>query len=162
MACNLNDSLWLRIPTVQWYLWAERGSAWPPNRIDQSDSGCSSHASPYFSLLGFSSFLYSHAVYFSLPWLLPTPVSNGFLHLVHSHPKPHAHKYFQLIVGWIIPFSSATQSCPTLCDPMDCSMPGLPVHHQLPEFAQTHVHWIGDAIQSPHPLSSPSSAFSLS
>ena len=43
-------------------------------------------------------------------------------------------------------FSSVAQSCPTLCDPMDCSMPGFPVHHQLPEPAQTHVHWVGDAI----------------
>ena len=53
-------------------------------------------------------------------------------------------------------FSSAAQSCPTLCAPMDCSTPGLPVHHQLPEFTQTHVHRISDAIQSSHPLSSPS------
>ena len=52
--------------------------------------------------------------------------------------------------------SSVAQSCPTLCDPMDCSMPGLPVHHQLLEFTQTHVRWIGDAIQPSHPLSSPS------
>ena len=111
--------------------------------------------------LGFSSFLYSHTVYFSLPWLLPTPVSSGFLHLVHSHPKPHAHKYFQLIVGWIIQFSSATQSCPTLCDPIDCSTPGLPVHHQLLEFTQTHAHWVSDAIQPSHPLLSPSPAFNL-
>ena len=49
---------------------------------------------------------------------------------------------------------SVAQSCPTLCDPMNCSTPGLPVHHQLPEF--THVHWVGDAIQPSHPLSSPS------
>ena len=53
-------------------------------------------------------------------------------------------------------FSSVAQSCPTLCDPMNCSMPGLPVHHQLPEFTQTHVHQVGDAIQPSHPLSSPS------
>ena len=53
-------------------------------------------------------------------------------------------------------FSSVTQSCPTLCDPMDCSMPGFPVYHQIPELAQTHVHWIGDAIQPSHHLSSPS------
>ena len=53
-------------------------------------------------------------------------------------------------------FSSVTQSCPTFCDPMDCRTPGLPVHHQLPEFTQTHVHWVGDAIQPSHPLSSPS------
>ena len=55
-----------------------------------------------------------------------------------------------------VQFSSVTQSCPTLCDPMDCSTPGFPVHHQLPELAQTHVPQVGDAIQPPHPLSSPS------
>ena len=53
-------------------------------------------------------------------------------------------------------FSSAAQSCPTLCHPMNCSMPGLLVHHQLPEFTQTHVHQGHDAIQPSHPLSSPS------
>ena len=52
--------------------------------------------------------------------------------------------------------SSVTQSCPTLCDPMDCSMPGFPVHHQLLESTQTHVHRVSDAIQPSHPLSSPS------
>ena len=55
-----------------------------------------------------------------------------------------------------------SQLCPTLCDPMDCSMPGLPVHQQLPEFTQTHVHWVGDAIHPSHPLSSSSPAFNLS
>ena len=50
-----------------------------------------------------------------------------------------------------IQFSSVAQSCLTLCDPMDCSKPGLPVHHQLPEFTQTHVHWVDDAIQPSHP-----------
>ena len=50
---------------------------------------------------------------------------------------------------------SLAQSCPTLCDPMDCSMPGFPVHYQLPELAQTHAHWVSDAIQPSHPLSSP-------
>ena len=53
-------------------------------------------------------------------------------------------------------FSLVTQSCPTLCNPMDCSTPGFPVQHQLPELVQTHVHWIDDAIQPSHPLSSPS------
>ena len=53
-------------------------------------------------------------------------------------------------------FISVTQSCPTLCDPMNHSTPGLPVHHQLPEFTQTHVHWVGDAIQPSYTLSSPS------
>ena len=55
-----------------------------------------------------------------------------------------------------VQFSSVTQSCPTLCDPTNGSMPGLPVHHQLPEFTQTHVHRVSDAIQPSHPLSSPS------
>ena len=58
--------------------------------------------------------------------------------------------------------SSVAQSCPTLCDPMGCSMQGFPVHHQLLELAQTHVHRLGDAIQPSHPLSSPSlPAFNL-
>ena len=51
-------------------------------------------------------------------------------------------------------FSSVARSCPTLSDPMECSMPGFPVHHQLPELASTHVHWVSDAIQPSHPLSS--------
>ena len=60
-------------------------------------------------------------------------------------------------------FSSVAQSCSTLCNLMDCSTPGFPVHHKLPELAQTHVHRVGDAIQPPHPRSSPSfPAFNLS
>ena len=55
-----------------------------------------------------------------------------------------------------VQFSSIAQSCPTLCNPMNCSTPGLPVHHQLPEFTQIHVHWVGDAIQPSHPLSAAS------
>ena len=62
-----------------------------------------------------------------------------------------------------VQFSLVTQSCPTLCVPMNCSMPGLPVHHQRPESTQTHVHWVGDVTQPSHPLSSPSPpAFDLS
>ena len=53
-------------------------------------------------------------------------------------------------------FSSVAQSCPKGCDPMNRSTPGFPVHHQLPEFTQTHAHQVGDAIQPSHPLSSPS------
>ena len=65
------------------------------------------------------------------------------------------------IIVFILPyssvqFSSVAQSHPTLCDPVDCSTPGLPVHHQLLEFTQTHVQWVGNAIQPSHPLSSPS------
>ena len=62
-----------------------------------------------------------------------------------------------------VQLSSVAQSCPTLCNPMNCSMPAFPVHHQLQEFIQTHVHWVSDAIQPFHPLSSPSPpAFNLS
>ena len=61
-----------------------------------------------------------------------------------------------------VQFSSVTQSCLILCDPMDCNTPGLTVHHQFLELAQTHVHWVSDAIQPSHPLSSPSPpAFNL-
>jgi len=68
--------------------------------------------------------------------------------------KPANTKYLCLMQKF--QFSSVVQSCPTLCDPMNCSTPGLPVHHQLPESTQTHVHWVSDAIQPSHPLSSPS------
>ena len=61
----------------------------------------------------------------------------------------------EIFLPAILHFSSVTQSCPTLYDPMACSKPGFPVHHQLPEFTQTHVHQVGDAIQPSHPLSSP-------
>ena len=65
--------------------------------------------------------------------------------------------YFQLHLQFSsVQFSSVTQSCLTLCDPMNHSTPGLPVHRQIPEFTQTHVHRVGDAIQPFHPLSSPS------
>ena len=67
------------------------------------------------------------------------------------------------LVTLSVQFSSVAQLCPTLCDPMDCSTPGLPAHHQLPELAQTHVHRFNDAIQPSHPLLSPSPpAFNLS
>ena len=61
-----------------------------------------------------------------------------------------------------VQFSLVPPSCLTLCDLMDCSTPGFPVHHQLPELAQTHVHWVGDAIQPSHPQLFPSPAFNLS
>ena len=64
--------------------------------------------------------------------------------------------YILLVFLSISSLSSVAQSCPTLCNPMNRSTPGLPVHHQLPGFTQTHVHWVSDAIQPSHPLSSPS------
>ena len=70
---------------------------------------------------------------------------------------------YRLNYSVAIQFSSAAQSCLTLCDPMNCSTPDLPVYHQLPESTQTHVHWVGDAIQPSHSLSSPfSPALNLS
>ena len=78
--------------------------------------------------------------------LSPPPPPGGLL-------GPHTH----------ILLNSVSQLCLTLCDPMDCSRPGFPVHHQLPGLTQTHVHPVGDSIQSSHPLSSPSPpAFNLS
>ena len=63
---------------------------------------------------------------------------------------------YNLFLHLSVQFSSLTQLCPTFCDPMNRSTPGLPVQHQLPEFTQTHVHRVSDAIQPSHPLSSPS------
>ena len=68
----------------------------------------------------------------------------------------HHHHHHHTSISDIIQFSSVAQSCLTLCDPMKRSTPGLPVHHQLSEFTQTHVHRVSDAIQPSHPLSSPS------
>ena len=93
---------------------------------------------------------------FSLIWTfyswsgLPFPPSWGFPTCI-----PH--------VSYIVQFSSVALSCPALCNPTNCSTPKLSVHHQLPEFTQTHVHWVGDVIQPSHSLSSPSPpAFNLS
>ena len=71
-------------------------------------------------------------------------------------PCPHTCIDYMTIINTFHQFSSFAQSCLTLCDPMNRSTPGLPVHHQLPEFTQTHVHRVSDAIQPSHPGSSPS------
>ena len=92
-----------------------------------------------------------------------TPVVHPILHYQINFgknvvKKKHTHKQTHILYHTIrfSSVSSVAQSCPTLSNPMDCSMPGLPVHHQLPEFTQTHVQWVSDAIQPSHPLSSPS------
>ena len=92
-------------------------------------------------------YMHNHSLPLFLKYHLPIPYS--VCNSLHLHPM----EVFQ--------FSSVAQSCLTLCDPMNHSMPGLPVHHQLPEFTQTHVHWVGDAIQPSHPLLSPFPAQSL-
>ena len=66
------------------------------------------------------------------------------------------HTHVGMLMNQYLQFSSVAQSCLTLCNPMNCSTPGLPVHHQLPEFTQTHIHRVSDAIQPSHPLVSPS------
>ena len=126
---------------------------------------------------------YSHVWLFATPWTVAPqalwhwilqarilewgaiPSSRG-----SSQPRDQTHmsyvsptlagRFFTTSITWqtgtSIQFSSVAQLCPTLCNPMNCSMPGIPVHHQLPEFTQTHVHRVSDAIQPSHPLSSPS------
>ena len=93
--------------------------------------------------------LFSHPVISnSLPSLWPGCSVHGILQQEYWRGLPFASPLYT-----IVQFSSASQSCPTLCDPLDCSTPGLPVHQKLPKFTQTHVHGIGDAIQLSHSLS---------
>ena len=85
-----------------------------------------------------------------------TPPMSDYTHTelrLHTHTL---HTLYTHMPQRRVQFSSVAQSCPTLCDPMNPSMPGLPVHHQLPEFTQTHFYRVSDAIQPSHPLSSPS------
>ena len=106
-------------------------------------------------------------LYYLIPWYIFVPpalcyffplplcllLSIFFYYSISSFYWPGSYTVFKL---FLYCFSSVAQSCPTLCDPMNCSTPGLPVRHHLPEFTQTHVHWVSDAIQPSHPLSSPS------
>ena len=85
-----------------------------------------------------------------IPYPLPVTPHSSLLHSFQSHKKLLIYILFGLDQ-----IRSVTQSCPALCDPVNCSTPGLPVHHQLPEFTQTHVHRVSDAIQPSHILSSP-------
>ena len=81
----------------------------------------------------------------------------------HKKRKSNPNTIQKIVIKLQVQFSSVAQSCQTLWDPMDCSTSGVPVHHQLPELTQTHVHRVGDATQPSHPLSSPSSPpFNLS
>ena len=79
----------------------------------------------------------------------------GLFCCIHECIPSFCKAWFLISSHIIIEFSSVAQSCSTPCDPMNCSTPGLPVHHQLLESTQTTVHWVGDAIQPSHPLSSP-------
>ena len=119
---------------------------------------------------------FSHAWLFATPWTAACQASLSITNsqsllkltsiesvMISNHlilcrpllPSPSLFPYTTL-------FRSVTQSCPTLCDPMDCGMPGFPVYHQLPELTQTHVHWVGDTIQPSRPRLPPSlPAFNL-
>ena len=83
------------------------------------------------------------------------PLCSSRICIPHSHALNFWVPEILLLITQVssVQFSSLTQSCLTLCDTMNCSTPGLPVHHQLPESTQTHLHWICDAIQQSHPLS---------
>ena len=81
---------------------------------------------------------------------------NNKVYLIELLFKIEWEKLYSMLGRASVQFSSVAQSCPTLCDPMNRSMPGLPVHHQLLEFTQIHAHWVSDAIQPSHPRLSPS------
>ena len=105
-------------------------------------------------------------------WAVREPWKHGDMALLEAAPSPEIREkqkgkgggkirsliMIMLKIKWFETYQirSVTQSCPTLCDPMNRSTPGLPAHHQLPEFTQTHIHRVSDAIQLSHPLSSPS------
>ena len=105
--------------------------------------------------------LLSHVQLFATPWTAARQASlfitNSWSLLKHRSIDMRCHSMISSSINGVSDqIRSVTQSCPTLCDPMDCSMPGFPVHHYLPEFAQTHVHWVSDAILPSHPLQPPS------
>jgi len=126
------------------------------------------HTTPTLIILGFSEYPVLQIPLFLvfLSIYTVTVVGNlGMIIIIKVNSKLHTIMYFFLSHLSFVDFcfstvsqsvSSVAQSCPTLCDPMNRSTPGLPVHHQLPEFTQTHIHRVSDAIQPSHPLSSPS------
>ena len=147
-----------RTQGLQWDIWTRTSCHEIPQISTTSCGGClvvsDSSRIPWTPLsVGFSRQEYRSGLPFPSPGDLPDPgieptspaLASGFF-TTEPPGKPTLP----------VQFSSVAQSCPTLCDPMNRSMPGLPVHHQLPEFTQTHVHQVGDAIQPSHPLSSPS------
>ena len=108
---------------------------------------------PLFPVIPTSQF--SSVQSFSRVRLLATPWSAAYQAPPYTGFSRQEYRS-ELLKTWSVQFSSVAQSCLTLCDPMNHSMPGLPVHHQLLEFTQIHVHQVSDAIQPSHPRSSPS------
>ena len=119
-----------------WETWV-----WPLGREDPLEEGMATHPS-------------------ILAWRIPWTEEPGELWSVGS--QRIRHDWSDLAHTHSVQISSVTQSCLTLCDPMNCSTPGLPIYHQIVEFTQTHVHWVSDAIQPSHPLSSPFPSLNLS
>ena len=116
-----------------------------------------------FKSLGFESEPYYRAGVWHWASYLPSMRLSFLLRIINNIYEWLVRNEKMHINLWAQYLASATQSCLILCDSMDCSMPGFPVLHYLPELAQTHVHWVGADIQPSHPLSSPSPpAFSLS
>ena len=100
---------------------------------------------------------FTEIIYNSSKWLLMNACYKGIkVHKVTKASAGEIHFSIQSTQFSSVQFSSVAQLCPTLCNPMNCSTSGLPVHHQLSESTQTHVHWVGDAILPSHPLLSPS------
>ena len=91
----------------------------------------------------------------SSPCVFPQSSHCKYLCPISFPCKDISHIVLGPILMTSVHFSSVAQSCPTLCNPIDCNMPGFPVHQQLPELTQTHVHWVGDAIQPSHPIGCP-------
>ena len=103
---------------------------------------------------------YSGLISFRMDWLDLLAIHGSLKSMLQHHSSKssilrHSAFFTVQLSHPYVQFSSVAQSCPTLCDPMNCSTPGLPLHHQLLELTQTHVHRVGDAIQPSHPLSSP-------
>ena len=92
---------------------------------------------------------------FPLPYLIPLPLAISFFPFISpSSSLSFFHIHFCISLSFLIFNSVNSQSCLTLCDPKDCNTPGFPVHHQLRDLSQTHVHLVGDVSQPSHPLSS--------
>ena len=151
---HLSQHGWL-LPLPQW-----NSGQRDPLHLPQLMSLTPSSRILYFITL----YNFLHSSYQHLKLYAFTCESNTSISFVHDC----SFLWFRRVSGtWSVPsseyLSSVAQSCPTLCNPMDCSTPSFSVHHQLPELAQTHVHQVGDAIQPSHLLSSPSPpAFNLS
>ena len=119
------------------------------NPMDCSTSGSFVHGYIHLRMLERIALLFSRVSSWSRDWTFVFCIAGRFFTIWITRESSK-------VTFTSVQFSSVAQSCRTLCDPMNHSTPGLPVHHHLPEFTQTHVHWVSDAIQPSHPRSSPS------